>query len=105
MLNIQITAVIEAQFIDENQFGFCRGFSTEDAALKFVNQIQKDLSLNKHVVTIYVDVSKAFDSFDHDIIIKKLSRKGLDNNGIKLMRSYLLTRKQTLFSEWWQLLC
>jgi hypothetical protein len=96
VLNNQITKVIEPRFIDDNQFGFRRGFSTEDAALKFISKIQKDLNLKKHVVTVYVDVSKAFDSCDHNIIIKKLARTGLDDNGIKLMRSYLLNRKQTV---------
>jgi len=47
VINIQLTEVIEPNFIDENQFGFWQGFSTEDAALKFVNQIQKDLGLKK----------------------------------------------------------
>ncbi len=96
VLNKQITKVIEPKFIDDNQFGFRRGYSTEDAALKFVNQIQKDLSLKKHVVTVYVDVSKAFDSCDHEIIIKKMARTGLDPNGIKLMKSYLYNRQQSV---------
>jgi len=99
VLNNQITVVIENGFVDDNQFGFRRGFSTEDAALKFVNQIQKDLNLKKHVVTVYVDVSKAFDSCDHGIIIKKLKRTGLDANGIKLMESYLLNRQQVVNVE------
>ncbi len=74
VLNLQITTVIEPGFIDDNQFGFRQGYSTEDAALKFVNQIQNDLNLKKHVVTVYVDVSKAFDSCDHEILIKKNSK-------------------------------
>jgi len=99
VLNEQITQVIEPNYIDENQFGFRKGFSTEDAALKFVHQIQKDLNLKKHVVTIYVDVSKAFDSCDHKIIINKLKRTGLDTTGIQLMQSYLLNRKQSILVE------
>ncbi len=48
------------------------------------------------MATVYVDVSKAFDSCDHSILIKKISRTGLDEIGIKLMRSYLLDRNQSV---------
>jgi len=94
VLNQQITEVIEPGFIDDNQFGFRQGFSTEDAAIKFVNEIQKELRANNHVVTIFVDVSKAFDSCDHEIIVNKLKQTGLDELGIKLIRSYLYNRTQ-----------
>jgi len=96
VLNQQITEVIDNGFIDDNQFGFRKSFSTEDAALKFVDQIERDLSNGKHVVSIYVDVSKAFDSCDHSIIIKKLRRTGLNEQGIKLMESYLHDRTQNV---------
>ena len=57
VINQQINDVVETSFIDDNQFGFRRGYSTEDAAIKFVNEIQKELRANKHIVTVYVDVS------------------------------------------------
>ncbi len=50
--------------------------------------------MGKHVVTVYVDVSKAFDSCDHEILLKKLKRTGLDEIGLRLMSSYLKDRKQ-----------
>ena len=96
VLNEQLTKVIEAGFIDDNQFGFRRGFCTEDAALKFVNEIQKELRAKKHVVTVFVDVSKAFDSCDHDIIINKIKHTGLNEAGIRLMTSYLYNRSQNV---------
>ena len=94
VLNMQITKVVENGYIDENQFGFRINHNTEDAVLKFVDKIQKDVSMGKHVVSVYIDVSKAFDSCDHKIIINKLSRTGLNDNGRKLMSSYLKDRKQ-----------
>ena len=94
VLNAQITKVIECGYIDENQFGFRRSHNTEDAVLKFVDKIQKELSVGKHVVTVYIDVSKAFDSCDHKIIINKLGRTGLNDHGKNLMSSYLKDRKQ-----------
>ena len=94
VLNKQLTEVIESGYIDENQFGFRAQHSTEDAVLKFVDKIENDLAQGKHVVTVYIDVSKAFDSCDHSILLNKLKRTGLDSVGIKLMGSYLKDRKQ-----------
>ena len=94
ILNAQLTAVIDNGFIDENQFGFRINHSTEDAVIKFVDQIERDLAMGNHVVSIYIDVSKAFDSCDHEILVSKIGRTGLDEIGIKLMSSYLKDRKQ-----------
>jgi len=96
VLNGQLTEVIENGFIDDNQFGFRRAHSTEDALLKFADMVQKELSDKKHVVSVFVDVSKAFDSCDHGILLTKIKKTGLDDNGLKLLASYLLDRKQTV---------
>ena len=94
ILNLQLTSIVDNGFIDENQFGFRKGHSTQDAVLKFVDKIEQDLALGKHVATVYIDVSKAFDSVDHGLLINKLKRTGLNESGIKLMESYLKNRKQ-----------
>ncbi len=97
VINMQLERVVDNTFIDDNQFGFRKGYSTEDAAIKFVNEVQKELRANKHVVTIYVDVSKAFDSCDHDIILNKIKHTGLDQAGINLMKMYLHNRDQLVY--------
>ena len=94
VINNQLTNVIENGYIDENQFGFRRAHSTEDALLKFADKVQRELAENKHVVSVFVDVSKAFDSCDHGILITKIKRTGLSEIGIKLIQSYLRDRKQ-----------
>ena len=96
VLNAQITSVIDNGFIDDNQFGFRKGHSTEDAVIKFVDEIEKELSKKHHVASVFVDVSKAFDSCDHGILLKKLERTGLDETGINLMSNYLKDRKQII---------
>ena len=75
MVNSQLSTIIDNGFIDDNQFGFRSDHSTEDAVMKLVDKIEKDLSNKLHVVTIFVDVSKAFDSCDHEILIKKTKKK------------------------------
>ena len=96
VLNEQLTRIIDNGYIDENQFGFRKGHSTEDAVIKFVDKIERDLALGSHVVTVYVDVSKAFDSCDHKILLRKLKKTGLNTLGLKLMSSYLKDRKQLI---------
>ncbi len=96
VLNLQLTKVIDIGFIDDNQFGFRQSHSTEDALIKFADKVQKELSNKKHVVSIFVDVSKAFDSCDHGILLTKIKKTGLDETGINLIASYLLDRRQTV---------
>ncbi len=57
--------------------------------IKFIDQIEKDLAMGNHEVSVYIEVSKVFDSCDHSIIINKIRRMGLDTNGIKIMTSCL----------------
>jgi hypothetical protein len=96
VLNAQLTRVIDGEFIDDNQYGFRQGHSTEDAVIKFVDIIERELSDKKHVVSVFIDVSKAFDSCDHEILLKKIGRTGLNENGINLMADYLKNRKQII---------
>jgi ribosomal protein L30/L7E len=97
VLNGQLTEIIENGYIDDNQFGFRKAHSTEDALIKFADRVQKELAANKHVVSVFVDVSKAFDSCDHGILITKIKKTGLNELGIKLLESYLKDRKQNVF--------
>jgi hypothetical protein len=97
VLNNQLTSIIENGFIDDNQFGFRKAHSTEDALVKFADMVQKELAASKHVVSVFVDVSKAFDSCDHGILITKIKKTGLDATGIRLISSYLKDRKQSIF--------
>jgi len=78
---------------------FRTNHSTEDALLKFADRIEKDLALEKHVVSVYLDASKAFDSCDHTILINKLRRTGLNGIGIKLMESYMKKKTQIVFVD------
>ncbi len=57
------------------------------------NKYEIDIAVGKHVISVYIDVSKAFDSCDHEILIKKIGRTGLDEKGIRLMSNYLKDRK------------
>ncbi len=84
---------------------FRRAHSTELAALELVDRIGKELDKRNTPISIFLDLSKAFDTLDHSILIKKLQYYGLDNLAIHWFKSYLSNRKQALrynntLSEW-----
>jgi len=100
VLNKQLTKKLdELHLIDDNQYGFRTGHSTEDAVVKFIDKIEKAKTQFKYVISIHVDVSKAFDSCDHNILRKKLKRIGLNSISHGLMSSYMKDRVQEVWIE------
>ena len=80
--------------LTDNQFGFRKLHSCSHALNYSASQIQKHLDDNKHVLGIYIDLSKAFDTIDHIKLLDKLERYGIRGNVHKLMDSYLSNRMQ-----------
>ena len=98
VINKQMTEKLdELHLIDDNQYGFRSSHSTEDAVTKFIDEIEKAKTINKHVISIHIDVSKAFDSCNHDIIKLKLKKAGLNPSSLNLMATYLADRVQELW--------
>ena len=77
-----------------NQFGFRSGHSTYMALLEFINRIVSTFENKKIAVGIFLDLSKAFDSLDHNILFKKLYHYGVRGIALKFIKSYLSNRKQ-----------
>ena len=68
------------------------GHSTEHAALDLVDRIVTQMDKNETPINIFLDLSKAFDTIDHKILIDKLNYYGLDDNALHVFRSYLTSR-------------
>lgn len=61
----------------------------------FVNKyIHENLDLNNKTMVIFLDVKKAFDSLNHDLLLKKLHYSGIRGIENDLIRSYLTNRVQ-----------
>ena len=76
--------------ISDSQFEFHKNHFTGHAIHHSVNIIKKGLQSKKHILGIFIDLSKAFDTLDHELLLRKL-RRGISND---LLRSYLSNRKQ-----------
>ena len=74
--------------------GFQNADSTEHAILQSLNQIAKAFSQEKYTLVIFIGLSKAFDTVNHNILLEKLKAYGIQSENLKWFRSYLSNRKQ-----------
>ena len=62
------------------QYGFRRDHATVHPMIHFVNHISTALEKKEHTVAIFCDLRKAFDCVNHDILLIKLQKMGIQNN-------------------------
>ena len=84
----------ENNLLSENQFGFRKFFSTEYAILDLFEKLLHNLDNKLSSCAIFLDLAKAFDSVDHTILLRKLSKYGFKNNFLNFFSSYLDSRSQ-----------
>ena len=94
VFNRLYTFLTKHNLLHASQYGFRKHFSTEDAMLELQNRILKDLQNNHHTAGIFMDMSKAFDTIDHDILLQKLSYYGIRGTSLNWFYNYLTGRKQ-----------
>ena len=76
-----------AQYLCENQYGFRRLHSTEHALLELVDRITNDLDQGQISLAIFLDLSKAFDALDLNILLYKLKFYGIRDTALKWFES------------------
>jgi len=80
--------------ISQSQHGFLRGKSTLTALSDFLQDILHGLDNKENSFGIFCDLSKAFDSVNHSILLNKLYRYGIRGKSLSWLESYLLNRTQ-----------
>lgn len=85
--------------MSDHQFGFRKHFSTEYAILDIYEKLLNNLDKKLNSCAIFLDLAKAFDSVDHTILLRKLSRYGFKDNFLNFFTSYLESRSQFVILE------
>ena len=78
----------------DKQFGFQIGYSTDHAIAKLVDQIYEAFEKNEYTLGIFIYLSKAFDTVDHSILLRKLELHGITNRNYAWIKNYLSNRLQ-----------
>ena len=100
----QINDHMQSKF-SKHLTGFRKNHSTQNALLVMIEKWKTILNKKLKVGALFMDLSKAFDTLDHSLLLAKLSAYGFDNNSLSFVRSYLTNRIQRCkienhFSNW-----
>ena len=78
----------------DGQYGFRKIHSTELAAVELVDRIRLYLDKGQIPLSVFLDLSKAFDTLDHSILLTKLNFYVFSGSALMWFRSYLSNRQQ-----------
>ena len=76
------------------QFGFRKNHSTSLALLDVLDSCYRNIDVNNKVIGIFLDLQKAFDTVQHDILLTKLQNYGIRGVMLNWLENYLHNRKQ-----------
>ena len=74
--------LVTNDLLSTKQFGFRKGISTESALINFADEVLLNMERGKLCGAAFLDLTKAFDTVDHGILLSKLSAIGLSGNSL-----------------------
>ena len=74
--------------------GFRKSHGTQHLFVTMLEKCQKSVDNGEYVSSLFLDLSKAFDTINYELLLAKLKTYGFSPNALKLMHSYLNNRKQ-----------
>uniref|UniRef100_A0A8C1N9P6 Reverse transcriptase domain-containing protein n=1 Tax=Cyprinus carpio TaxID=7962 RepID=A0A8C1N9P6_CYPCA len=84
--------LVQNNLLDSNQFGFKSGHSTETALLSVTEALRLARAASKSSVLILLDLSAAFDTVNHQILLSTLRKMGISRTALQWFKSYLSGR-------------
>ena len=86
------------QYIEKNLTpflcGYRKGFSTQTALLGLVEKWKASLDKNGYARAVLMDLLKAFDTINHELLLAKLNAYGFDKNSLEIMRILVIPGKE-----------
>ena len=109
LMQRQINVFIE-KHLSPYLCGYRKGYNCQYALLSMIEKWKMSLDNNGFAGGILMDLSKAFDTINHELLIAKLHAYGFSKNALELLLDYLSDRWQRTkinmsFSSWSELLC
>ena len=80
--------------LSEHQFGFRKSHSTASALLDCTNSWYVNMDRKMFNLVVLLDIKKAFDTVNHDILVRKLELYRINGSALTMIQSYLSDRKQ-----------
>ena len=80
--------------LQQHQYGFRKKYSTKLSVVNLCNAILKSVDEGKITLGVFIDFQKAFDTINHDILIRKMSHYGICGIALKWFADYLSDRFQ-----------
>ncbi len=84
----------EYNILLNNQYGFRKNHSTSLALIHLLDKITTAFDEKKYTIGIFLDLSKAFDTVDHEILFEKLAHYGIRGSALEWIKSYFTNRQQ-----------
>ena len=81
--------LVRYQILFESQYGFRKGRNTAHAILDFVKTIEDAIESGQYAIGVFCDLSKAFDTLNHEVLLEKLDYYGIRGVANKWFKSYL----------------
>ena len=97
--NRMIKYFTENNIFSSYQYGFRKGKSTQQAIFDLTKYIYSNLNHKKIISSVCLDVAKAFDSINHDLLLYKLSKIGFSNASLAWFKSYLTRTQRVTFES------
>ena len=86
--------LVRYEILFESQYGFRSGHNTTHATLDFIKSIEETIEQGHYAIGVFCDLSKAFDTLNHNILLSKLEHYGIRGRALDWFKSYLSNRYQ-----------